>query len=92
MVMVYYSKRIQTKLNRRKWGIGQVPGELYDADPGQQGPCVVAAMNKFTQTTEVLWRSLSEREGPEPCMDRLSLLFWVYYIEDGPHLLCIGSL
>ena len=27
-----------------------------DADPGLRGPCVVAAMNKFTWTTEVLWR------------------------------------
>ena len=30
---------------------------LYnDADPGPWGPCVVAEMNKFTRTTEVLWR------------------------------------
>ena len=27
-----------------------------DADSVQQGPYVVDAMNKFTQTTEVLWR------------------------------------
>ena len=27
-----------------------------DADPGPQGPCVVAVMNKFTRTSEVLWR------------------------------------
>ena len=27
-----------------------------DADSGPRGPCVVAAVNKFTQTTEVLWR------------------------------------
>ena len=25
-------------------------------DPSPQGPCVVTAVNKFTQTTEVLWR------------------------------------
>ena len=24
--------------------------------------------------------SLSEKEGPDPCLDRLLLLFWVYYI------------
>ena len=41
--------------------------------------------------------SLSERgrEGqrePDPCLDRLLLLFWAHYIEDGPHLLCTGSL
>ena len=39
--------------------------------------------------------SLSEREGekarePDPCPDRLLLLLWVHYIEDGPHLLCTG--
>ena len=49
------------------------------------------------------WRghSLSEREGkraregprePNPCLDRLLLLFWAHYIEDDPHLLCTGSL
>ena len=29
---------------------------ISDADPGPQGPCVVAAINKFTRTIEVLWR------------------------------------
>ena len=28
----------------------------YHVDSSQWGPCVVAAMNKFTWTTEVLWR------------------------------------
>ena len=72
---------------------------ISDADPSRQGLCVVAAMNKFTQTTEVLWRkrgqhshSLSEREGPDPCLDRLLLFLGVHYIEGGPHLLCTGSL
>ena len=36
--------------------------------------------------------SLSEREGPKPCLDRLLLLFWIHYIEDDPHLLCTGLL
>ena len=41
--------------------------------------------------------SLSEREGqrargPDPCLGRLLVLFWAHYIEDGPHLLCTGSL
>ena len=41
--------------------------------------------------------SLSERgwEGqrqPDPCLDRLLLLFWAHYMEDGPHLLYTGSL
>ena len=35
--------------------------------------------------------SLNEREGPDPCLDRLLLLFWVHYSEDDPHLLCTGS-
>ena len=63
------------------------------------GVCgVVAATNKFTWTAEVLWRkrdsmaTLSEREGPDPCLDRLLLLFSVHYIEDGPHLLGTGLL
>ena len=65
-----------------------------DADPDPQDLCVVAAMDKFTWTTEILWRktdgmaTLQVRErvrGPNPCLDRLLLLFWVHYIEDGPH-------
>ena len=49
----------------------QLPYKL-DADSGQWGPCVVAAMNKFTQTTEVLWEkrdsmaTLWVRQGPTP--------------------------
>ena len=31
-------------------------------------------------------------EHPDPCLDRLLLLFWAHYIEDGPHLLCTDSL
>ena len=27
-------------------------------------------------------------ERPDPCLDRLLLLFWAHYIEDGPHLPC----
>ena len=69
-----------------------------DVDPGLWDLCVVAAMDKFTRTTEILWRkrdsmaSLSRGEGADPCLDRLLLLFWAHYIEDGPHLLCTGSL
>ena len=29
---------------------------LFDVDPCLWNPCVVAAMDKFTQTTEILWR------------------------------------
>ena len=37
-------------------------------------------------------RSLNEREGLNPFLDRFLLLFWVHYLENGPHLLCTGSL
>ena len=36
--------------------------------------------------------TLSREEVPDPSLDRLLLLFWAHYIEDGPHLLCTGSL
>ena len=45
----------------------------------------------------VLWRkrdgaaTLSRGERLHPCLDRLLLLFWAHYIEDGPHLLCMDS-
>ena len=29
---------------------------MIDADPGQQDLCVVATTDKFTRTTEILWR------------------------------------
>ena len=32
--------------------------------------------------------TLSRGEHLDPCLDRLLLLFWAHYIEDGPHLLC----
>ena len=79
-----------------------------DEHPGLQDLCAVAAIDKFTRTTKILWgkkgwhgHSLSERarEGqreplrkPDPRLDRLLLLFWTVYIEDGPHLLCPCSL
>ena len=87
--------------------IGQ-KNPAHDAGPGQWDPCLVATMDTFTQTTEILWRkrdsmaTLSVREGtreperaPEranPCLDSLLLLFWAHYMEDGPHLLCTGLL
>ena len=70
---------------------------MAEADPGPwRDPCVVAAMDKFTWTTQscggkgTAW-PLSREEYPDPCLDRLLLLFWAHYIEDGPHLLCTGS-
>ena len=42
----------------------------------------------------VLWRkrdsksTLSRGEHPHSCLDKLLLLFWAHYIEDGPYLLC----
>ena len=58
----------------------------------------MAAIDKYTQTTEILRRKkggvaiLSRGEHPDPCLDRLLLLFWAHYIEDDLHLLCTGSL
>ena len=57
------------------------------------GSCVVAAID-----CRVLWRkrdsaaTLSRGERPDPCLGRLSLPFWVHYIEDDPHLQCTGSM
>ena len=34
----------------------------------------------------------SPRERADPRLDRLLLFFWEHYMEDGPHLLCTGSL
>ena len=36
--------------------------------------------------------TLSRGECLDPCLDRLLLLFWAHYIEDGAHLLCTGLL
>ena len=67
---------------------------MPDVDPRPQDPCVVAAVDKFTRTTEILWRkkdgmaTLQVREGerarespgePYPCLYRLLLLFWVLH-------------
>ena len=47
---------------------------------------------------QVLWRkrdsmaTLSKGKCTDPCLDRLLLLFWAPDIEDGPHLLCTGSI
>ena len=59
---------------------------------------VVAEMRQIHRDYRVLWRksdsaaTLSKGEHPNPCPDRLLVLFWAHYIEDGPHLLCTGSL
>ena len=63
----------------------------------------MAAIDKYTRTTEILRRKRdsmregekareSPRERADSCLDRLLLLFWALYSEDGPHLLCTGSL
>ena len=46
---------------------------------------------KGQQGTELHGHSL-KGTAPHPYLDRLLLLFWAHYIEDGPHLLCTGSL
>ena len=33
-----------------------LPYYVFDVDPGQRGPCVVAAIDTFTRTAEILWR------------------------------------
>ena len=59
---------------------------------------VVAEMRQIHMDYQILWRkrdsaaTLSRGERLNPCLDRLLLLFWAHYIEDGPHLLCTGSL
>ena len=77
----------------------QVKGEWYaDADPGPWDQCVVAETRQIHMDYRVLWRkkdsraTLSRPEPLDPCLDRFLLLFWAHYIEDGPHLLCTGSL
>ena len=59
---------------------------------------IVAEMRQIHTDYRVLWRkrdveaTLSRGELIDPCLNRLLLLFWAHYIEDGPHLLCAGSL
>ena len=43
-------------LSTQHWGPVSVTTLLPDVDSGPRGPCVVAVMDKFTWTTEVLWR------------------------------------
>ena len=69
-------------------------------DPSSQRDLdVLAAMDKFTQTTQSCGgkgddgsATLSREDCLEPFLDRLLLLFWAHYIEDDLHLLCTGSL
>ena len=57
---------------------------------------IVAEKRQIHRDYQVLWRkrdltaTLSRGEHTDPCLDRLLLLFWAHYIEDGPHLLCTG--
>ena len=59
---------------------------------------IVGETRQIHTDYRVLWRkrdstvTLSRKECLEPCIDRLLLLFWAHYIEDGPHLLCTGLL
>ena len=56
----------------------------------------VAETRQIHTDYRVLWRKkdctaiLSREEGPDPCLDRLLLLFSAHYVEDGPHLICTG--
>ena len=66
--------------------------------PASRIHSVVAETRQIHTDYQVLWRkrdstaTLSRGEHPDPCLDRLLLLFWAHYIEDGPHLLCTASL
>ena len=57
---------------------------------------IVAETRQIHRDYRVLWRkgdgtaTLSRGELPDPCLDRLLLLFWAHYIDNGPHLLCAG--
>ena len=70
---------------------------MCDADPGPQD---LVLWLQYTNTHGLqkscggqgTAATLSRGERPDPCLDRHSLLFWAHYIEDGPHLLCPGSL
>ena len=56
-------------------------------------PCALAETRQIHTDNGVLWRKRDGTGEPlDPCLDRLLLLFWAHYIEDGPHLLCPGSL
>ena len=52
---------------------------------------IVAETKQIHTDCQALWRkrysmaTLSRGEHPDPCLDRLLLLFWAHYIEDGPH-------
>ena len=90
---------------RRKYG--RTPG-LPEVGGWPAGSWVVAAMDEYTRTTDVLWGKRdgraalyvregerareSPRERADPCLDRLLLPFWAHDIEGGPHLLGTGSL
>ena len=56
----------------------------------------MAAIYKYTWTTEILWRkrdgtaTLSRGERPDPCLDKLLLVFQAPNIKEGPLLLYKG--
>ena len=59
---------------------------------------LVAETKQIHMDYQILWRKrdsmaiVSREECPDPCLNRLLLLFWALCIEDGPHLLCTGRL
>ena len=80
----------------RGWG-WRLTTEMQETnvDPGRQGLCVVAAMDKFTQTTEVLWRKgvarpLSER-APQPLPGQAFIAFLGAFLKEGLHSSLSGS-
>ena len=62
------------------WDSRKLPWLQSDAVSSQRGPCVVATMNKFTWTTEVLWRKgttgpLSKWESAPPLPGQAFIAF-----------------
>ena len=82
-------------LNNETSSSSEISKELgcteHDVDPGWEGLCVVAAINKFTWTTEILWRKgmawpLSEWErawGPENPWETRTPAWIVFYCFSG---------
>ena len=79
-------------------GYRRVVGGWLMRPPARSVCGVVAEVRHVHTDYRVLWRkrdgmaTLSRGESPNRCLDRLLLLFRAQYIEDGPHVLCTGSL
>ena len=97
----YYSLIVRVLMLREKRKVN-----FSDADPGPQDPVLwvqytnIHRVQKSCGGKGLAWppskrervRGLERaQERADPRLDRLLLLFWAHYMEDGPHLLCTGS-